>query len=92
MVGFHFDEDGFNCIEIFRPREYYSSGSYDANASYAEISQVLRNKYGEPHSETSDPESSLARERWITPAYGIDHYVMERFGPEERLYIIFPNE
>lgn len=88
-IGLHFDSFKVRYIEIFRTQEYYQSEEYDINASFAQLSDILRKKYGAPVMLTSASISGYPCEQWMTPAYIVNHYIMDRFGPEEHLHINF---
>lgn len=86
MIGIHFNSGKVKYIEIFRPREYYNE-KYDINASFAELSKILKNKYGKPLITTSASINGYPCEQWLTTNYIVNHYIMDRFGPEEHLHI-----
>ncbi|MBQ9993796.1 MAG: hypothetical protein IJP17_03715 [Clostridia bacterium] len=89
MIGIHFSLSEVKYIEIFRPSEYYQSEDYDIDASFSELSQILQNKYGKPLITTAASISNSPCEQWITPDYVVNHYILDRFGPEEHLHINF---
>ncbi len=91
MIGIH--HNGFKVvfIELFRPDEYYCSGRYDINTSFNELSEVLRNEYGEPLIVTSKSIDNNPCEQWNTSDFIVNHYIMDRFGPEEHLHVNFYN-
>ncbi len=89
MIGIHFNSHKVEFIEIFRTLEYYQSEGYDINVSFAELSNILKKKYGKPLVTTSASISGYPCEQWTTPNFIINHYIMDRFGPEEHLHINF---
>ena len=89
MIGIHFNAFKVEYIEIFRPMEYYRSGEYDIQVSFAELSDLLKKQYGNPLITKPTVLFGYPHERWRTPNYLIDHYIMDRFGPEEHLHICF---
>ena len=89
MIGIHFNALKIEYIEIFRTLEYYQSEAYDVNVSFSELSQMLQNKYGKPLITTAASISGYPCEQWRTPDYIVNHYIMDRFGPEEHLHINF---
>lgn len=89
MFGIHFDALKVAFIEIFRPIEYYQSESYDINESFSQFSDMLKAQYGTPLVATAASIGGRLCERWITPNYIINHYLMDRFGLEEHLHINF---
>ena len=75
-------------IEIFRPPEYGKGIGDPVGASFTELSAILRKKYGEPTLQnTTGPDD--CREEWQLPGLTVEHYRMDRFGPEEHLKITF---
>lgn len=92
MIGIHFNSRKVEFIEIFRPLTYYQSETYDIHVSFAELSDLLRNRYGQPLLVTSKSINGNPCEQWITPDYIINHYIMDRFGSEEHLHINFYKE
>lgn len=89
MFGIHFNARTIRFIEVFRPRAYYLSESYDINESFAQLSGILRNHYGKPIITTAASIGGYPCEQWVTPDYIVNHYIMDRFGPEEHLHINF---
>ena len=89
MIGIHFNLTGVKYIEIFRPREYYQSKLRTIEESFTELSQILRRKYGTPLITTSDSINNHPCEQWMAENYMVNHFIMERFGPEEHLHINF---
>lgn len=89
MIGIHFNAHKVEFIEIFRTLEYYQSEQYDINVSFAELSSILKKKYGNSLVTTSASISGYPCEQWTTPNFIINHYIMDRFGPEEHLHINF---
>lgn len=89
MIGIHFNSHKVKFIEIFRTLEYYQSEQYDINVSFDELSIILTRKYGKPLITTSASISGYPCEQWITPNFIVNHYIMDRFGPEEHLHINF---
>ena len=89
MIGIHFNALKIEYIEIFRTLEYYQSEAYDVNVSFSELSQMLQNKYGKPLVTTAASINGYPCEQWRTPDYIVNHYIMDRFGPEEHLHINF---
>lgn len=89
MIGIHFTPCKTKFIEIFRPSEYYQSENYDIHASFSELSQILREKYGKPIVTTAASINGFPCEQWTTHSYVVNHYIMDRFGPEEHLHINF---
>ena len=89
MIGIHFNAVKIEFIEIFRPLEYYNSENFDINVSFAELSKVLHKRYGNPIVTTSASINGYPCEQWLTSDYIVNHYIMDRFGPEEHLHINF---
>lgn len=89
MIGIHFNSNKVEFIEIFRTLEYFQAKEYDINASFSEISGILNKKYGTPLTTTSASINGYPCEQWTTPDYVVNHYIMDRFGPEEHLHINF---
>lgn len=89
MIGIHFNSLKVEFIELFRPHSYYQSETYDIHTSFAELSKLLRSRYGAPLLVTSKSIGGNPCEQWITPDYIINHYIMDRFGLEEHLHINF---
>lgn len=90
MIGIHFHLSQIEHIEIFRIWNYYRSEEYNISASFTELSGILKRQYGEPARIAAAPNHGLY-ERWTMPerGYRIEHYLMDRFGPEEHLHIHF---
>ena len=89
MIGVHFNTLRIEFIEIFRPLEYYQSEEYDISISFSKLSEILNKKYGKPLVTTSASINGYPCEQWITAGYIVNHYIMDRFGPEEHLHINF---
>ncbi len=89
IFGIHFNTLKIEFIEIFRPREYYQSDSYDINESFSQLSEILRKQYGKPIMTTASSIGGHPCEQWITSNYIVNHYIMDRFGLEEHLHINF---
>lgn len=89
MIGIHHNGINVVFIELFRPEDYYASVNYDVNVSFAELSEALKNEFGEPEIVTSQSIDHYPREQWLTSDFIINHYIMDRFGPEEHLHINF---
>lgn len=92
MIGIHFNLSKIEYIEIFRTPEYYQSQKYDVNTSFTELSDILKKKYGNPIVTTSASIKGYPCEQWILPSYVVNHYITDRFGPEEHLHINFYKE
>lgn len=92
MFGIHYNSLRVEFIEIFRPREYYETDYYDINESFNELSGILRRQYGRPTVTTAAFIGNYPCEQWITPNYIVNHYIFNRFGPEEHLHINFFKE
>ena len=89
MLGIHYNPLKIEFIEIFRPIEYYQHDTYDINISFSELSEILIKKYGKPLITTSASINGYPCEQWRTTDYIVNHYIMDRFGPEEHLHINF---
>ena len=89
MIGVHYNPLKIEFIEIFRPLEYYQCDTYNIIVSFAELSAILRKKYGKPLITTSASINGFPCEQWRTAGYIVNHYIMDRFGPEEHLHINF---
>lgn len=92
MIGIHFNLFKIEYIEIFRTEKDYQSEKYDINTSFAELSDLLKKKYGKPVVTTSASINSYPCEQWITSDYIVNHFIMDRFGAEEHLHISFHKE
>ena len=89
MVGLHYKGAFVEYIEIFRPIEQYNLPDYDINKSFSEIHDAIVSVYGKPSAEKPKYADGFPSERWIGRNYVIDHYVFDRFGPEEHTHFIF---
>lgn len=89
MIGIHLNDLQVKFIEIFRPLEYYQSEKFNISDSFDEFSSLLKKKYGDPRVTTSKSTNDYPCEQWITADYIINHYIVDRFGPEEHLHINF---
>ncbi len=89
MFGIHFDARMIEYIEIFRPLAYYKSDRYDIDESFSELSDILRKQYGKPLVTTAASIFGQTSEQWYTSDFIVNHYIMDRFGPEEHLHIKF---
>ena len=84
VLGFHFaprQGGRLSEFEIFR-RSYA-----DMRASYDEFQRHLVATFGEPTTQTPGDEG-LPNCTWKLGAAGIQHYVFDRFGPEEHVRIV----
>jgi len=97
IIGLHSSwHAGVKCvdlIEIFRTDEYYKA-SHGLGASYAEVSEILRKRYGLPDQEgwggiSVFDADRLPYEKWLTEEHMVKHYIMDRFGLYECLNIEF---
>ena len=89
VFGVHFNTVKIEFIEIFRPSAYYQSDSYDIKESFSQLSDVLRKQYGNPLIATAASIGGQPCEQWRTSNYIVNHYIVDRFGPEEHLHINF---
>ena len=89
MFGVHFNKLKVEFIEVFRPLEYYQSDCYDINESFEQLSKTLRKQYGKPLVTTSASIGGYPCEQWLTQDFIVNHYIIDRFGPEEHLHINF---
>lgn len=89
MFGVHFNALRVVYIEVFRPSAYFQSDCYDISESFTQLSGILRKQYGEPLITTAASIGGHPCEQWHTPDYMVNHYIMDRFGPEEHLHINF---
>ncbi len=89
MIGVHFNAQTVEYIEIFRPLPYYKSPHYDINSSFHELSNMLKQEYGQPLAVKPGVLYGLPSEKWHTEAHTIHHYIIDRFGLEEHLHIYF---
>ena len=89
MFGVHFNKLKVKFIEVFRPLEYYQSDCYDINESFEQLSKTLRKQYGKPLVTTSASIGGYPCEQWLTQDFIVNHYIIDRFGPEEHLHINF---
>ncbi|MCI8594165.1 MAG: hypothetical protein HFF09_02790 [Oscillospiraceae bacterium] len=89
MIGIHFNPSKVKYIEIYRMPEYCQSKKYDINASFIELSNILKQQYGMPTVTTSASIGSNPCELFLTHHYAINHFIRERFGLEERIHINF---
>ena len=89
MLGIHYNPLKIEFIEIFRPLEYYQCDTYDINISFAELSAILSKKYGKPLITRAASINEYPFEQWRTSDYIVCHYIMDRFGLEENLHVIF---
>lgn len=89
MFGIHYNKLRVEYIEIFRPPESYEAGTYDLDASFRELSGVLREAYGEPLATASAAAGSAPCEQWWASGCIVKHFIADRFGSEEHLHIVF---
>ncbi len=85
MIGIHHNMMLLEFIEIFHTKEYYQSPDYDIYRSYRDFSRALCEEYG-PSTPRVIP-GDFPSEVWHRRGLRIDHYIMDRFGPEEHLHI-----
>ena len=88
LFSIHFDSSKVRFIEILRDTKSCNS----IEASFKELSEILKKQYGEPHVVTSSSIGGLPCERWTTSDYILDHYTSDRFGITEHLRISFNNK
>ena len=84
-LGFHFRSDPSKLkeLEFFRR----SNPTYpDLRPSFEDFQRHLELTFGPPTSESSGSEG-LPHFRWKVNEATIDHYVFDRFGPEEHVRI-----
>jgi hypothetical protein len=79
-IGFHFKFNIVYMWEFFRDREYYQS--HDTYDSYQDFQKVFEEYFGKPTSIKDDYSC-----KWIYDTYEIHHYLYDRFGLEEHLFI-----
>lgn len=89
VFGVHFASSIVDFIEIFRPIEYLQADNYDIYNSFSELSEILKNKYGQPKITTSLSINGRMCEQWVKQNYIVNHYIFERFSLEEHLHINF---
>ncbi len=88
-VGLHCKGAFVEYIEFFRPLEYYNSPDFDIKKSFAEIHNAVVSCYGKPQVEKPSHLAGLPSERWLGRNFVLDHYILDRFGPEEHLHFKF---
>jgi len=86
QVGFHFEAKGssssLNKIQLF------DNGERDIEASYRAFQDRLLQQFGPPTIQKAGAlSSSMPDCEWRVGPARILHYVMDRFGPEEHLWI-----
>ena len=86
-IGFHFDNDHLSAFEL------YWSDEGDLSKSFAEFQQWLEATFGPP-TRRSDPDptkidlsAGYSHFDWEVGPVLIKHYVLDRFGPEEHVWI-----
>lgn len=70
-------------VEICRP------AAMDARASYEEMSAILKKRFGHTLLSSASVTRQLPSEQWYRKGMTISHFMLERMGPEEFLYILF---
>jgi hypothetical protein len=81
-LGFHFDKKR-RALEEF---EFFRDSCPDQKASFAEFQRFFEAAFGRP-TETRSGTGGFASHSWRLGPVEIEHYVFDRFGPEERLRI-----
>lgn len=88
-VGLHYDFGQLQFIELFRPVEYYNA-QYDIDASFADFNEQIISRYGSPTFKVIIPTTDDfigSKAEWYMRGMKIEHWIMDRFGPEEHLHI-----
>ncbi|MFR8914153.1 MAG: hypothetical protein ACLVGX_00395 [Oscillospiraceae bacterium] len=86
-IGVHFKAGRIQFLEFFRVIPPEQRKSYDAAASYAELSAVLRRAYGSP--AEAEEREDCRWEQWPLGKLTLLHSLWDRFGPEEHLHVSF---
>jgi hypothetical protein len=91
-IGLHFKKNRLYFIELFRTREYFHD-NYNIDLSYADFNNKLEIRYGIPKLNRTIPtiECANSHSSWSFRGMRIEHWIIDRFGPEERLSITFEN-
>ena len=89
MVGLHYKGSVIEYIEVFRPQEYYDSPDFDIKKSFDEIHNSVMTCYGKPKVTNPPHLTGFPYERWTGKNFSLEHYIIDRFGPEEHLHFKF---
>ncbi len=91
MVGLHYVGDFVEYIEIFRPLGHYNSPGFNILDSFSEIHNAIVACYGNPQVATPGILSEYPSEKWVNKNFVLEHYIFDRFGPEEHIHFKFLN-
>ena len=79
-IGLHFDN-------MLKRIEFFRNDYSDLRKSYNDFQMIFESKFGKPSKRSSDPTNFESCEWDISNKIKIYHYVMDRFGLEEHLFI-----
>lgn len=85
-IGVHTDGISIDKIEISRLEEYFQSTDFNLYSSFNDFSLILKKEYGKPLIRLNKNSYGEISETWKKP-FLIEHYIKERFGLEERIFI-----
>ena len=89
MVGVHYCGVLVEYIEIFRALGYYDSPDFKINDSFNELHDAIVSCYGKPQVATLGILNKYPSEKWINRNFVLEHYIYDRFGPEEHIHFKF---
>ena len=85
LLGFHFrPQKGGRLREL----EFFRDAYADLKKSYEDFQKHFEGEFGPPNSAEKS-EDSFDRYVWRLGKIKIEHYVLDRFGPEEHMRIRF---
>ena len=88
-VGLHYKLGCLSFIELFRTKEYFTA-DYNIDVSFSDFNKQLIARYGKPSYKFITPttdKNAGSNAKWNKRDIKIDHWIMDRFGPEEHLII-----
>jgi len=84
-LGFHFRQDKSGTLALL---EFFRENYPDYNKSFEEFQKHFTDCFGKPSKEYPINEEGFPSYEWnLHDGICIRHYIMDRFGLEERLYI-----
>ena len=87
MLGFHFElKKGSNLCHL-KLLEFFRKAYPDYEESFIEFQKYFTNKFGNPTREYPINAEGFPAYEWSISYIQIHHYIMDRFGLEERLFI-----